>query len=324
MLARLRPVVAALLAVSLAAPAHAAEPCPGERADADAETNLGHCLVDAREARKTGQSRLAAAAYARAAALARTAYDAGKLSAAAEWFTDAGEQVVFYGTEGCATTTTLGPEQARGVLGACIELLDTYLADLAAIDAGATKSAEAARRRRSELQPVLDALPADAPTPEPPPTTTATTPPVTPLVTPLVTPTPDARPVHPIVPPRPPRGLNAALGTSAGVAGLAIVGLVGAGVLGRDASDAVLASPEANTVMTGDDVCGAEPRANGCKDLATSKGLFIASGVLLGLALAATAVLVGLRVRHGRAKPGVRAARAPIFGGPTAGFAVRF
>lgn len=326
MLARPRPVLAALLAASLASTAHAADTCPNEQTTAAADANLGHCLGDAREARKANEPRLAAAAYGRAVKFAREAYDAGKPGAPAEWFTEAGEQIVHYGTEGCALATNLPDERAREILGTCIGLLDTYLADLAGVsprpsgpEAADSRSAQVARQRRDELQPLLAALTPKQPEPVPEPTTA---PPATPPSPPPAQPPPaTVRDAPPPPPPKSPRGLDAGLGVSAALAGLSVVGIVAADQLGRKANTTVLSGPEAAGASEGVDVCATTPSAAGCSDLRSAKNLFIASGVLLGVTLAATVVFAGLRIRHARSQRRTRAAHlAPSWAGLTVRF----
>jgi hypothetical protein len=285
-----RLVLAAALAASPATPT--AGTCPNERADAGADANLGNCLGDAREARRANEPRLAAAAYARALMFAREAYAAGKQGAAADWSSAAGEQIVHYGTEGCALATDLTGEAPRATLTACVELLDEFLADLEAVNASASRSAAAARQRRAELEPLLAGLPAP-PEPEVPPMATPTEPrgESTPAVS-RVEPKP--------VPPRRPTGIEAGLGVSAVVAGLAIAGLVAGDRLGRRAHAAALSGPDAADAADDVDLCEAMASAAGCDDLRSARRLFVASGVTLGVALAATALFAGLRVRHAR------------------------
>lgn len=304
-----RLVLAAALAAS---PTPAAGTCPNERADAGADENLGNCLGDAREARRANEPRLAAAAYARALMFAREAYAAGKAGAAADWYVAAGEQVVHYGTEGCALATDLPGAAPRATLTACAALLDEFLADLEAVDAGTSRSAAAARQRRAELEPLLAGLPAEpSPLPaEPSPPTNVPPPRAEPSPAPQVAPRP---------PPRRPIGLDAGLGVSAAVAGLAIAGLAVGDQRGRKAQTAALAGPDAADAADGVDLCEASPSAAGCDDLRSARRLFVASGVGLGVALAVTAVLAGLRVRHAR-----RARVSVAWRGPRAGVVVHF
>jgi hypothetical protein len=305
-----------VLAVALAAPpaTRTAGTCPNEQAGAGADANLGNCLGDAREARRASEPRLAAAAYARALMFAREVYAAGKVGAAADWYAAAGEQVVHYGTEGCALATSLTGEAARGMLTGCVELLDEFLADLEAVNAGASRSAAAARQRRSELEPLLAGLPAEPVEPAPD---------VPPIATPEgprgeVMPTPP-RAEKPVPPPRRATGLDAGLGVSAAVAGLAIAGLVVGDQLGRRAHAATLSGPDAADAADDVDLCEAMASAAGCDDLRSARRLFVASGVTLGVALAATALFAGLRVRHAR-----RARVSAAWSGPRAGLAVHF
>ena len=312
MLACARLVLAAALAASPTA--RAAGTCPNEQADVGADANLGNCLGDAREARRANEPRLAAAAYARALTFAREAYAAGKVGAAADWYAAAGEQIVHYGTEGCALATSLTGEAPRATLTACLELLDEFLADLEAVDAGASRSAAAMRQRRAELEPLLAGLPAE-PVAEP-----------IPMVTPIVTPTeprgettaPRLKP-RPVPPPRSMAGIDAGLGVSAAIAGLAIAGLVVGDRLGRRAHAAALSGPDAADAAGGVDLCAARASAAGCDDLRSARRLFVASGVGLGVALAATALFAGLRVRHAR-----RARVSASWGGSRAGVMVHF
>ncbi|MDC0721192.1 hypothetical protein [Nannocystis bainbridge] len=302
-----RLVLAAALASAPVTPTRSAGTCANERADADADANLGNCLGDAREARQEGEPRLAAAAYARALMFAREAYAAGKVGAAADWYAAAGEQIVHYGTEGCAPANLTG-EASPAMLTACVELLDEFLADLEAVDAGASRSAAAARQRRAELEPLLAGLPAP-PEPEVPPTATP------------AEPRGDSTPALPraVPAPRRPTGLDAGLGVAATVAGLAIAGLVVGDRLGRSAHTAALSGSDAVDAAAGVDLCEAMASADGCDDLRSARRLFVASGVTLGVALAATALLTGLRVRHAR-----RARVSASWSGPRAGVVVRF
>lgn len=299
-------VLAAALAAS---PSPTGGTCPNEQAGAGADANLGNCLGDAREARRANEPRLAAEAYARALTFAREVYAAGEPGAAADWYTGAGEQVVHYGTEGCGLAASLPGAAPRAMLTGCLELLDEYLADLEAVDAGASRSAAAARERRAELVPLLAGLPAEKEVEAAPKVVTPTEPRVGPE---------PARPrdvPRPVVPRRP-TGLDAGLGVSAAVAGLAIAGLVVGDRLGRRAQATALSGADA---ANGVDVCEAMASAAGCGDLRTARRLFAASGVMLGVALAATAVFAGLRVRHAR-----RARVSAFSSGPRAGFAVHF
>jgi len=325
MMARPRPLVAAALAVSLAVclpvllpgVARAGESCPNEQAEASADVNLGNCLGDAREARKAAELRLAAAAYGRVVMFARLAYDAGKVDAAPAWFVDAGEQIVHYGTEGCALAPNLDGERAREVLGACALLLDVYLADLDRTNAGDSRSAALARQRRDELGPLLAGLP--APTPPRP----AAPEPEQPAAAPAIAATTTDAPKP--APPRRPIGLDAGLGVAVGLAGVAVAGLVVGDQFGRRAHAAALAGPEAADVSAPSDVCDAMPSASGCADLRSARGLFIASGVVLGAALAATAVLAGLRIRHTRAERRRQHARvSSLWTGRHAGVVIHF
>ncbi|MFZ6178879.1 hypothetical protein [Nannocystis pusilla] len=308
MLACPRLVLAAAIAASPVTPTRADSTCPNERADAGADANLGNCLGDAREARRANEPRLAAAAYARALMFAREAYAAGKQEAAADWYAAAGEQIVHYGTEGCALASNLPGEAQRAMLTACGELLDEFLADLEAVNAGTSRSAAAARQRRAELEPLLAGLPAP-PQPEVPPLARPTEPRGESI----------PAPSKPMLPLRRPTGLDAGLGVSAAVAGLAIAGLVVGDGLGRKAHAAALSGPEAADAPAGVDLCEATPSAVGCDDLRSARRLFVASGVTLGVALAVTAVLAGLRVRHAR-----RARASASWSGPRAGVAVHF
>lgn len=312
MLACPRLVLAATLAASPATSTPAAAgTCPNERADAGADANLGNCLGDAREARRANELRLAAAAYARALMFAREAYTTGKTGPA--WNPAAGEQIVHYGTEGCALATNLGGDAPRALLTACIALLDEFLADLAASDADASRSLAAAQQRRAELEPLLAGLP----DPEPAPVAPATTTPATPASESPAAP-PQPRP-GPIPPPRRPTGLDAGLGVSAAVAGLAIVGLVVGDQVGRKAHATALSGPDP---AAGVDVCEAMPSTAGCDDLRSARRLFVASGITLGVALAATAVFTGLRIRHARR---ARSTTATVsWYGPRAGLTVHF
>ncbi|MFY0533164.1 hypothetical protein [Nannocystis pusilla] len=194
-----------------------------------------------------------------------------------------------YGTEGCALASNLTGEAPRAMLTACVELLDAFLADLEAVNAGASRSAAAARQRRAELEPLLAGLPAP---PEPERLPIARPP------APRGEPT--SAPPKPVLPLRRPIGLDAGLGASAAVAGLAIAGLVVGDGLGRRAHAAALSGPEAGDGAAGVDLCEAMPSAVGCDDLRSARRLFVASGVTLGVALAATALFAGLRVRHAR------------------------
>ncbi|MCY1004594.1 hypothetical protein OV079_03210 [Nannocystis pusilla] len=232
MLACPRLVLAAAIAASPVTPTRADSTCPNERADAGADANLGNCLGDAREARRANEPRLAAAAYARALMFAREAYAAGKQEAAADWYVAAGEQIVHYGTEGCALASNLPDEAQRAMLTACAELLDEFLADLEAVNAGTSRSAAAARQRRAELEPLLAGLPAP-PQPEEPPLARPTEPRGESI----------PAPPKPMLPLRRPTGLDAGLGVSAAVAGLAIAGLVVGDGLGRKAHAAALSGP---------------------------------------------------------------------------------
>ncbi|MCY0992045.1 hypothetical protein OV203_33210 [Nannocystis sp. ILAH1] len=309
MLACPRLVLAAAIAASPVTPTQAAGTCPNERADAGADANLGNCLGDARESRRANEPRLAAAAYARALMFAREAYAAGKKEgAAADWYAAAGEQIVHYGTEGCALASNLTGEAPRAMLTACFELLDEFLADLEAVNAGASRSAAAARQRRAELEPLLAGLPAP-PQPEAPPIARPTAPRGEPT---------SASP-RPVLSLRRPTGLDAGLGVSAAVAGLAIAGLVVGDGLGRRAHAAALSGPDAAGAPVGVDLCEAMASAVGCDDLRSARRLFVASGVTLGVALAATALFAGLRVRHAR-----RARVSASWSGPRAGVAVHF
>ncbi len=304
MLACPRLVLAAALAASPVP--QAAGTCPNEQADAGAGANLGNCLGDAREASQANEPRLAAAAYARALMFAREAYAAGKQGAAADWYAAAGEQIVHYGTEGCALATNPTGAAARAMLTACRELLDEFLADLEAVNAGASRSAAAARQRRAELGP----LPA-APEPEPEPA------PTEPRGASTSAP-PRAVPQR-VPPPSRPTPLDAGLGVSAAVAGLAIAGLVVGDQLGRRAHAATLSGPDAVDAAVGVDLCATMAGAAGCDDLRSARRLFVASGVTLGVALVATAVFAGLRLRHAR-----RARVAAAWSGPRAGVAIHF
>lgn len=308
-----RLVLAAALATSPATPTSGT--CPNERADAGAGANLGDCLADAREARRASEPRLAAAAYARALMFAREAYAAGKAGAAADWYSAAGEQIVHYGTEGCALATGLTGEASRATLAACAALLDEFLADLEAVDAGASRSAAAARQRRAELGPLLAG-------PEPPKSEPRPVPVTPPMVTPTE-PQADTRPSQavpePAPPSRRPTGIDAGLGVSAAVAGLAIVGLVVGDRLGRKAHAAASAGPDVVDATPGVDLCESMAAAVGCDELRSARRLFVASGVTLGVALAATALFAGLRVRHAR-----RARVSAAWSGPRAGVTVRF
>ncbi len=312
MLACPRLVLAAALAASPATPAWPAGTCPNEQTEAGADANLGNCLGDAREARRANEPRLAAAAYARALIFAREAYAAGKEGAAADWYSAAGEQIVHYGTEGCALATTLTGEAPRAMLTACVELLDEFLADLEAVNAGASRSAAAARQRRAELEPLLAGLPAP-PEPEVPPISTPTEP------RGESTPTPTRALPKPVPSSRRPTGIDAGLGVSAAVAGLAIAGLVVGDQLGRRAHAATLSGPDAADAALGVDLCEAMASAPGCDDLRSARRLFVASGVTLGIALVATVLFAGLRVRHAR-----RARVSASWSGPRAGVAVHF
>ncbi|MDC0672105.1 hypothetical protein [Nannocystis radixulma] len=312
MLACPRLVLAAAIAASPVTPTQAAGTCANERADAGADANLGNCLGDAREARRANEPRLAATAYARALMFAREVYAAGKEGAAADWYAAAGEQIVHYGTEGCALATNLTGAAPRAMLTACVELLDEFLADLEAVNAGASRSAAAARQRRAELEPLLSGLPAE-PEPEPEPIATPKEPrgestPALPRVEPRL-----------VSPLRRPTGLDAGLGVSATVAGLAIAGLVVGDQLGRRAHAAALSGPDAAAAPAGVDLCEAMASAVGCDDLRSARRLFVASGVTLGVALAATALFAGLRIRHAR-----RARVSASWSGPRAGVAVHF
>lgn len=312
MLACPRLVLAAALAASPATPTRAARTCPNEHADAGADANLGNCLGDARGARRANEPRLAAAAYARALMFAREAYAAGKEGAAADWYSAAGGQIVHYGTEGCALATDLTGEAPRAMLTACVELLDEFLADLEAVNAGASRSAAAAQQRRAELGPLLAGLPAP-PEPEVPSMTTPTQP------RDETIPAPPRTVPKPVMPLRRPTGIDAGLGVSAAVAGLAIAGLVVGDRLGRRAHAAALAGPDAADAAVGVDLCEAMASASGCDDLRSARRLFVASGVTLGVALAATALFAGLRIRHAR-----RARVSASWSGPRAGVVVHF
>ncbi|WAS89720.1 hypothetical protein [Nannocystis punicea] len=312
MLACSRLVLAASIAASPVTPTRTTGTCANERADADADANLGNCLGDAREARQANEPRLAAAAYARALMFAREAYATGKEGAAADWYSAAGEQIVHYGTEGCVLATNLTGEASRAMLTACVELLDEFLADLEAVNAGASRSAAAARQRRAELEPLLAGLPAP-PEPEVPRVARPTEPRSESTSAPL-------RALPMSVPPlRRPIGLDAGLGVSAAVAGLAIAGLVAGDQLGRRAHAAALSGPDAADAAVGVDLCEAMPSGGGCDDLRSARRLFVASGVTLGVALAATALFAGLRVRHAR-----RARVTASWSGPRAGVSINF
>jgi len=305
-----RLILAAALSASPTTPTQAT--CPNERADAGADANLGNCLGDAREARQANEPRLAATAYARALSFAREAYTAGKTGAAADWYSGAGEQIVHYGTEGCALATNLPDAAARAMLAGCAELLELFLADLETVNAGPSRSAASARQRRAELEPLLAGL--AEPEPEPPIITPTPTPPrdeAKPRPTPTI--------LKPASPPRRPVGLDAGLGVSAAVAVAGIVGLVVGDQLGRKAHATALAGPDAAGLANGVDVCEAMAAAAGCDDLRSARRLFVASGVTLGVALAATALFTGLRIRHAR-----RARVTASWSGPRAGFAVHF
>jgi hypothetical protein len=143
-------------------------------------------------------------------------------------------------------------------------------------------------------------------------------------VPPSVTPTqPHSELPPPLPTPVPPRrrpiGLDAGLGASAAVAGGASAGLDAGPQLGRRAQAAALSGPDAAAAPDGVDLCAATPSAGGCDDLRSARRLFVAGGVTLGVALAATALFAALRVRHAR-----RARVSASWSGPRAGVAVHF
>ena len=301
-----------LVAALVASPtARAAGTCPNERADAGADENLGNCLGDARAARQADEPRLAAAAYARALMFAREAYATGKAGAGADWYATTGEQIVHYGTEGCALATDLTGAAPRATLTECLGLLNEFLADLEAVDAGASRSAAAAQQRRAQLEPLLAGLPAE-PVPDVPKLAAPTEPPRESTPAPRLA-------AKPVLPPRRRVGIDAGLGVSAAVAGLAIAGLVVGDQLGRRAHAAALSGPDAGAAAAGVDLCEAMASAPGCDDLHSARRLFVASGVTLGVALAATALFTGLRIRHAR-----RARVSAAWSGPRVGVALHF
>lgn len=330
MLRRPRPSIAALLALALlpASASAAASTCPNERLDASDSDNLGACLADSRDAKKAGEPRLAALAQARAVEFARRAYDAEKIGAATDWFTSAGEEIVFYATRECKLARELEPSEARDMLGGCIGLLEAYLADLKANAAAESAAAAATQTRLAELQALREATPPvqepstppgptsterpNKPTLPPAPTTPSTTP-----DTPANTSPPPARP--------PPQRLQIGLGVSAGLAGLSVVGLVAAGVLGTKAAEAVDNAKETLDPDDARQICDRTPMPSSCSDLKNAKGLYIASGVFLGASLAATAVFTGLLVHDRSRRARLKAIGvAPTRDGFAVGVAIRF
>lgn len=314
-LARPGPLVSFVVALALATPSAAAEPtCPNEQAAAAPADNLSSCLDDAREAKKAGERRVAAATYARALAFARQAYEAGRAGAAASWYTDVGEQLVYYGTEGCGLAVELPTAQATAALDACIELLSLYLSDLGASGMADSRSAKAVEGRLATLRPQRDALAPvevpEAPSAETPPVAVEPAPTATPAVEspPVDTaPVPDSKPA----PARPPRGLQAGLGVSLGVAAVSAVLIAVGDARGRDAADTLGTMPS--------DTCDERPQPAACDDLSSARGLFVGGAVGLGLSLAASAILLGLLLR----RRGPRKAAQTVRAAP-GGLALRF
>ena len=80
----------------------------------------------------------------------------------------------------------------------------------------------------------------------------------------------------------------------------AAVMIIGDEILSGRTQDVNLAAIARYLATYGVDLCEAMASAAGCDDLRSARRLFVASGVTLGVALAATALFAGLRVRHAR------------------------
>lgn len=290
----MRSVVCALLVVSSPPQPDGAVSCPSERSDAPDRENLRNCLSSAREAHRAGEVRLAASAYRWVLVYARRIYDGGRTGANTAWFLGAGEQIVYYGTEGCGSAADLDAEDAQAVYDSCIELIKLYIADLEQVGALGARSRRALHERLTEVESLRDERPAaeaEAPSLEasPPP----------PSRPEPVKQEPDPSPVKSVDPLPTPSlpALKAGLGASLALVGASAAGLVAASVFGRRAERDLERESDA---PAGAPICEASPRPRDCDDLRRARGLYIASSVGLGVGLAAAVVVGALWLRERR------------------------